>query len=109
MERFRVFPLDSEPLAKDIEPQEQSANSLSTPVCRNLKFESYHKGSCNKGTCTVKRFPDGTIILDDGVQRVVQRPPNHPERTLADKSSLIKRLRALFSDLLQMVFSHPAR
>jgi hypothetical protein len=33
-----------------------------------------HKGQCSTRRVQIWRFADGTIVLNDGVQRVVQRP-----------------------------------
>jgi hypothetical protein len=49
-------------------------------VSSKLKVLSYEKGSYNKGSVTVSKYPDGTIVLDDGKNRVVQRPFHHPAR-----------------------------
>ncbi len=83
MERMRV----SAPDTLVLEPNYGGPNRQ--PVSSKLRVLSYEKGSYNRGSVTVSKYPDGTIVLDDGKNRVVQRPYNHPARQLSCQSDCV--------------------
>ena len=100
MERFRVCPPDTLQL--------QQEESIKSPVSSKLNVISYRQGTFDKGSVTVSKYPDGTIILDDGNNRVIQRPFNHPERRAARRAQMLKQVQSFFSDLTRMIFRRTA-
>jgi hypothetical protein len=86
MERMRV----SSPDTLVLEPL---VNGFKNPlVSSKLNVLSYENGSYNRGSVTVSKYPDGTIVLDDGRNRVIQRPLNHPARQMAQSTCVVTKL-----------------
>jgi hypothetical protein len=102
MERFRVCPPDT------LQLLQEEATVSADPVSSKLNVISYRQGTRDTGSVTVSKYPDGTIILDDGVNRVVQRPFNHPERRAARKAQFWKQVQTFCSDLSRMIFRRRA-
>ena len=99
MERMRV----SAPDTLVLEPGHGGPNR--SPVSSKLRVLSYEKGSYNRGSVTVSKYPDGTIVLDDGKNRVVQRPYNHPARQISYESDfVITKFFSTCSNFVRKVF-----
>ena len=102
MERMRV----NNPDTLQLEPVFMRTNKPF--VSSRLNVLSYEKGSFNKGSVTVSKYPDGTIVLDDGKNRVVQRPLHHPERQSTRAMSFLKKFQSVFADFSRMLFGKAA-
>lgn len=103
MERFRV----NAPDTLQLHPECVSSPN-GGPVSSTLKVVSYSQGKVNTGNYSVSKFPDGTIVLDDGKNKVIQRPYNHPERRAARRASAFKKVQTMFSDFVRMLFPRSA-
>jgi hypothetical protein len=101
MERMRV----SAPDTLVLEPGHGVPSKPPKPlVSSKLRVLSYEKGSYNRGSVTVSKYPDGTIVLDDGKNRVVQRPFNHPARQSCQSDCVVTKMFSACSNFVRKLF-----
>ncbi|HEY9757342.1 MAG TPA: hypothetical protein V6C97_19390 [Oculatellaceae cyanobacterium] len=93
MERFRVCPPDTLQLLHEDSVPDPSVSST-------IKVVSYRQGAADTGNFTVSKYPDGTIVLDDGKNKVIQRPHNHPKRRAAKFAQMLQAWKFFLTDLL---------
>jgi hypothetical protein len=91
---------------------QQSISPLPEPgdyasMAVTLKVRSYKNGTCSNSSVVFYKYPDGTVVLDDGKNHIVQRPLHHPVRQIAQPAkgnqssqpTALKPLRMLLSSL----------
>jgi hypothetical protein len=100
MESMRV----SEPDTPVLEPGHGDSNK--PLVSSKLRVLSYEKGSYSSGSVTISKYPDGTIVLDDGKNRVVQRPFDHPARQSCQSNSVVTKPVSACSNFFRKLFGH---
>jgi hypothetical protein len=92
-ERFRVCPPDTLQLLRE-------EATVSPSMSSRVKVVSYRQGAADTGNFTVSKYPDGTIVLDDGKNKVIQRPHNYAKRKAARFALMLQELKLFWSDLL---------
>jgi hypothetical protein len=59
------------------------ADNNSHSMISEIKVRIFAGDSCTTRKFNMRKLSDGTIVLEDGKSRVIQRPKYHPDRTLS--------------------------